>query len=51
MQSGITVYNNNLGVRDWEGMQYWTMELCSVQLEAGVEKYVVRIHEEFEDIL
>jgi hypothetical protein len=43
--TGITVHKNSLGVRDWEG------NVFSIQLETGIEKYVVLIHEEFEDIL
>ncbi len=40
-----TVFKNSLGVRDWEG------NVFCIQLETGIEKYVVLIHEEFEDIL
>jgi hypothetical protein len=40
----VTVFKNSLDVRDWEG------NVFCIQLETGIEKYVVLIHEEFEDI-
>jgi len=42
-QSGYSI-QERLGVRDWEG------NVFCIQLETGIEKYVVLIHEEFEDI-
>jgi hypothetical protein len=42
--TGITVFKNSLGVRDWES------NVFCIQLETGIEKYVVLIHEEFEDV-